>query len=253
MVHNDQGASLLSHLQDKMRHQVLERNGPQKPLDVGRNSAQMPRQPVSFAPATKDSNASRAAASGTVETMIQTSPRILDSPRLDLSLALTGSGLEWLFGSKWQWFAEAKGEGLLELCTDGSLICPSAGKHAHWWTDEQGRINMEWGNRLGLHILLMEKSKTKMTGVRVSGGVPVEAVLASVDPEAQKAAAAASFTVASLTPRGILATSSASPVPFPGEISLPTSLSHPLFTSLAVSEHPSLSICAFSTSDTAHA
>jgi len=69
-------------------------------------------------------------------------------------VCVTGSGLEWLFGSKWQWFAAAHGEGILELCMDGSLKCPSAGRHAHWWTDEQGRINMEWGNRLGLSSCL---------------------------------------------------------------------------------------------------
>jgi len=50
----------------------------------------------------------------TSNVMIQTSPRILESPRLDLSVALTGAGLDWLFGSKWQWFAASKGEGTQE-------------------------------------------------------------------------------------------------------------------------------------------
>ena len=58
--------------------------------------------------------------------VVQTTPRLLESPRLDLSLALTGAGLEWLFGSKWQWFAGSRGEGQLELCLDGSLRSPSA-------------------------------------------------------------------------------------------------------------------------------
>ena len=133
--------------------------------------------------------------------VVQTTPRLLESPRLDLSLALTGAGLEWLFGSKWQWFAGSRGEGQLELCLDGSLRCPSAGQHAHWWTDEQGRVNLEWGNRLGLHVLIMDRSKNKMTGVRVSGSVTVEALLISLDPEAQKAAVAA-VVASGLTPGG---------------------------------------------------
>ena len=91
--------------------------------------------------------------------VVQTTPRLLESPRLDLSLALTGAGLEWLFGSKWQWFAGSRGEGQLELCLDGSLICPSAGQHAHWWTDEQGRVNLEWGNRLGRVSALIMRIK----------------------------------------------------------------------------------------------
>jgi len=126
--------------------------------------------------------------------MIQTSPRILESPRMDLTLAMTGSGLEWIFGSNWQFFASSQGEGQLHLCSDGSLECPSAGKHAHWWTDEQGRVNMEWGNALGLHILIMDKSRNKMTGVRVNGSVTVEALLLSVSPEAHKASAASALS-----------------------------------------------------------
>ena len=32
------------------------------------------------------------------------------------------------------------------------------GQHAHCWMDEQGRVNLEWGNRLGLHVLIMDRS-----------------------------------------------------------------------------------------------
>ena len=122
-----------------------------------------------------------------------------ETPRLDLSLALKGSGLEFLFGSKWKWLVKDKEE-VLELCSDGSLKADSAGMHAHWWTDEQGRINMEWGNRFGLHILLMDRSKEKMTGVRVSGGEAVQAELVSLDVEAQKSAAAAAAAMAGMGP-----------------------------------------------------
>lgn len=59
---------------------------------------------------------------------------------------------------------------------------------------------MEWGNRLGLHVLIMDRSKNKMTGVRVSGSVTVEALLISLDPEAQKAAVAVALS-SGLTPR----------------------------------------------------
>ena len=146
----DSNESLKLHLQEQMLHQIQHR---------------LPKSPR------KSSSAA-------------------ETPRLDLSLALKGSGLEFLFGSKWKWLVKDKEE-VIELCSDGSLKADSAGTHAHWWTDEQARINMEWGNRFGLHILLMDRSKEKMTGVRVSGGEAVQAELVSLDVEAQKSAAAA--------------------------------------------------------------
>ncbi|EKX50583.1 hypothetical protein GUITHDRAFT_135216 [Guillardia theta CCMP2712] len=113
--------------------------------------------------------------------MVQTSPRILASPRLPLA---GGAASDWLFGSRWQWSAGGQAEGVAELCVDGELRevavkklrretgsfkAPSAGQHAHWWLDEQGRLNVEWGNRLGLHVLVVDKGRGRLTGMRSNG------------------------------------------------------------------------------------
>ena len=206
--HNEQAARTITLVASPRKNssQGQEAASPKPPRSKQLPAAQLPPLVKGTEDVTAAAAAGGRAAAGLVprrmaSAVVQTTPRLLESPRLDLSLALTGAGLEWLFGSKWQWFAGSRGEGQLELCLDGSLICPSAGQHAHWWTDEQGRVNLEWGNRLGLHVLIMDRSKNKMTGVRVSGSVTVEALLISLDPEAQKAAVAA-VVASGLTPGG---------------------------------------------------
>uniref|UniRef100_A0A7S0I085 Uncharacterized protein n=1 Tax=Hanusia phi TaxID=3032 RepID=A0A7S0I085_9CRYP len=123
--------------------------------------------------------------------MVQTSPRILASPRLPLA---GGASSDWLFGSRWQWFAGGQAEGVAELCADGSFRAASAGQHAHWWLDEQGRLNVEWGNRLGLHVLVVDKGRGRLTGMRSNGNVPVEAQLLATEGREQEVPPSSSFS-----------------------------------------------------------
>eukprot|EP00960_Hanusia_phi_P075273 768397-Hanusia_phi.AAC.10 len=74
--------------------------------------------------------------------MVQTSPRILASPRLPLAGGVLVDTVQGTDKRRRRSFLRlavwVQAEGVAELCADGSFRAASAGQHAHWWDEGAG-------------------------------------------------------------------------------------------------------------------